>query len=263
MEGIIYDIKKYAIHDGPGIRTTVFLKGCPLDCWWCHNPESRDPNPQSRGAMRPQKKLQLLQSDDHVIGKKVSVDEVMTEIRKDAIFYDQSGGGVTFSGGEPLYQADFLKALLMASKKDHFHTSVDTTGYADYSAFQKIASLVDLFLYDIKLINDQMHKKYTGVSNQLINENLLKLSENGSEILIRIPLIPGITDTEQNLDEIIEFLLNKTSLKRVELLEYNRIGESKYERLNMINRIGNLKVQSHEEIEGMKAKFKTAGLEVV
>ena len=166
--GIIYDLKKYAIHDGPGIRTTVFLKGCPLDCWWCHNPESRKNEPQSSGKKNLHKNLALLNSDKNLIGIKVTTNEVMHEIRKDVLFYDESGGGVTFSGGEPLQQTDFLKMLLAECKAEHIHTVVDTSGYVEYKYFEEIRSLTDLFLYDLKFIDDALHLKYTGVSNRLM-----------------------------------------------------------------------------------------------
>ena len=261
--GIIYDIKKYAIHDGPGIRTTVFLKGCPLDCWWCHNPESRNPEPQPRGTMRPVKNLPLLQNDRNLIGNEVTVEQVMEEIRKDTMFYEQSGGGVTFSGGEPLLQFDFLLALLKTAKTEGIHTVVDTTGYASYHHLEQLMPVTDLFLYDIKLLDDALHEKYTGVSNRLILDNLKKLDQAGASILVRVPLIPGITDTEANLKAIARFLLENTSLREIELLPYNNMGEHKYERLKMPNRIGHFGSQSEEELESSKQIFLKEGITVI
>lgn len=260
--GIIYDIKKYAIHDGPGIRTTIFFKGCPLDCWWCHNPESRSRVPEDRRQLRPQKNLTLLARTPELVGTQVSENEVMAEIRKDLVFYDESDGGVTFSGGEPLLQPDFLATLLTQCKDENIHTAVDTSGSVEFDVFEKIMTQVDLFLYDIKLINDQLHQKYTGVSNRLILENLIKLQEKARAIRVRIPLIPGITDTESNLKEIINFLKKKTQLKEVDLLPFNQMGEAKYERLEVDYRIGKLEMQSEAEIERMKDMFRSSGFSV-
>lgn len=263
QKGIIYDIKRYAIHDGPGIRTTVFLKGCPLDCWWCHNPESRDPNPEPRGNMRSVKNLPLLQDNDGWIGKQVHVGEVMEEVMKDRLFFEQSGGGVTFSGGEPLLQFDFLNALLAACKEEEIHTVVDTTGYTSWEHLSAVCAKVDLFLYDLKLMDDVLHKKYTGVSNRLILDNLIQMDRAGCPLLIRVPLIPGITDTEENLSAIARFLKEKTSIRRVELLPYNNMGESKYERLNMPVRTGHLLAQEEIEVQGLKEIFAASGMEIV
>ena len=262
LTGIIYDIKKYAIHDGPGIRTTVFLKGCPLNCWWCHNPESRDPRPQPRGTMRPIKNLPLLQNEQGLIGNEVSVGQVMEEVRKDVVFYEQSGGGVTFSGGEPLLQFDFLMSLLKAAKAESIHTVVDTTGYAPIKQLEALTPIVDLFLYDIKLLDEAMHKKYTGVSNRLILENLKQLDKAGASVLVRIPLIPQITDTETNLRGIARFLTEYTGFREVELLPYNNMGEHKYERLNMRNRIGHFTMQGEEELARIWKTMRINGISV-
>ncbi len=260
--GLIYDIKKYAIHDGPGIRTTIFLKGCPLDCWWCHNPESRSREPQSRKNLRPQKSIAMFANIPQLVGVRVSTAAVMEEIRKDVLFYDQSGGGVTFSGGEPLLQADFLKSMLKICRHENIHTAVDTSGYVDFSAFEKVLGFTDVFLYDIKLMDDALHRKFTGVSNRLILENLIKLQEKNVTLRVRIPLIPAITDTELNLKAIISFLKNETQYKEIDLLPFNQMGESKYERLDMEYRTGPLKMQSTEEIEEMKALFQKEGFRV-
>jgi len=260
--GIIYDIKKYAIHDGPGIRTTVFFKGCPLECWWCHNPESRLRVPENRRQLRPQKNLPLLAHTHEMVGKQVSSNDVMAEIRKDLVFYDESGGGVTFSGGEPLLQPDFLGTILTHCNDENIHTAVDTSGSVAFEVFEKILDKVDLFLYDIKLINNKVHQKYTGISNRLILENLIKLQEKARAVWVRIPLIPGLTDTKSNLNEIINFLKNETQLREVDPLPYNQMGESKYERLEVDYRMGRLKMQSVEQIEKMKDLFRAAGFMV-
>ncbi|MGD9900272.1 MAG: glycyl-radical enzyme activating protein [Calditrichaceae bacterium] len=259
--GIIFDIKKYAIHDGPGIRTTVFLKGCPLDCHWCHNPESRDLQPEPGGSSRPRNASSLLFSPDNLIGREVTVDEVMREIEKDIIFYDESGGGVTFSGGEPLIQTEFLFDLLKACKKKGIHTAVDTSGHAKFELFEQIIPYTDLFLYDIKLIDDTAHIKYTGVSNELILKNARRISKNGVNMSIRIPLIPEITDTESNITEIIGFISTLEKINTIDLLPYNAIAESKYHRLGKDFRNGNRQVQSKEKIEHLRELFINHGFE--
>ncbi len=262
VSGYIYDLKKYAIHDGPGIRTTVFLKGCPLDCWWCHNPESRDPKPEPRGNMRPIKNLPLLEGNGHSIGAKVSVAALMQEIRKDVLFFDESGGGVTFSGGEPLMQPEFLIALLRTCKTEGIHTVVDTSGYIPFRVIKETAPWTDLFLYDIKLMDESLHKKYTGVSNRRILDNLLQMDQGGYPLLIRIPLIPGFTDTDGNLEAIRNFLLEKTRIRDVELLPYNSMGESKYERLGLDYRPGKHAMPAEEEMATKRAFFREKGFRV-
>ncbi len=259
ISGIIYDIKKYAIHDGPGIRTTVFMKGCPLDCWWCHNPESRDPNPQPRGKMRPVKNLPLLDNENNLIGTRVTTEAVLAEIRKDILFFDESGGGVTFSGGEPLLQPRFLQALLKACKLEGIHTVVDTTGFAPFKSIEMLAPYVDLFLYDIKLLDDTLHRKYIGVSNNRIIENLLKMENAGYPLHIRIPLIPEFTDSKENLESIALFLKERTRIRSVELLPYNSIGESKYERLGLDFRPGKHAMQTEAELERKQDLFRAMG----
>ncbi|MFX1514452.1 MAG: 4Fe-4S cluster-binding domain-containing protein, partial [Promethearchaeota archaeon] len=169
-KGIIFDVKKYAIHDGPGIRTTVFFKGCPLRCWWCHNPEGQKEGLETIIKTQIDKNT-LSDNQEETIGREVSVVEVITEIEKDQLFYDESGGGVTFSGGEPLMQPAFLNALLDACKEKELTTTLDTCGYASWNILKKIKDKIDLFLYDIKIIDNKEHQKYTGVSNNQILSN--------------------------------------------------------------------------------------------
>ena len=249
MTGMIFDIKRYAIHDGPGIRSTVFFKGCPLNCWWCHNPEglkSRSQifkpssNVRRSGPVKLRKKV--------VIGEELSVGNVMKEIGKDEIFYNQSGGGATFSGGEPMAQVDFLEALLRECRKSNIHTALDTSGYASPDDFRRIAGLVDMVLYDIKLMDDDLHEKYTGVSNSIILENLMRLASRGKEVRIRIPAIPGITDTEKNLKEIADFLTSLKNIREIDILPYNRLAEDKCARYNLKFLPGRLEVLTDEEL---------------
>lgn len=263
MKGIIFDLKKYAIHDGPGIRTTVFFKGCPLNCWWCHNPESRSMHPESMTTNQRSKASSSSSSPvTEIIGREAKVDEIMKEIVKDTIYYDESGGGVTFSGGEPLLQADFLKALLMASKDLEIHTAVDTCGHVPYPSFEKINDYVDLYLYDIKMIDENEHIRFTGVSNDLILNNLERLLRAGKQLDIRIPLIPGITDTDENIARIIRYLKDLNKPLKVHLLPYNKIGEAKYERFSITRRIGMLETQKEHEIEILRNTFEEAGINV-
>ena len=231
--GIIFDIKKFAIHDGPGIRTTVFFKGCSLDCWWCHNPESRNPEPESRQVRFSRGAHGDSRMKDTTIGCTVTVEELIAEILQDEIFYDQSGGGVTISGGEPLMQVEFLKALLDRCHHLSIHTAVDTSGYAAWNDFEQIYDLVDLFLYDLKIMDETDHKKYIGVSNRRILSNLARLTERGDKVIVRIPMIPDITDTQDNLEAIAVFLSSLPNVHFISLLPYNKLGEDKIERFEM------------------------------
>ncbi len=261
--GIVFDIIKYSVHDGPGIRTTVFLKGCPLDCIWCHNPESKKLEPETTTKITRNKVLKLSYSETKdVVGREVTVDEIINEVFKDRMFYEQSGGGVTFSGGEPLMQPKFLKELLLKCKEQDIHTAVDTSGYASKEAFELIIPYTDLFLFDLKIISETEHKKYTGVSNKLILRNLIFLSEAAKKIRIRIPLIPEITDTETNLGQIAEFLSKLKNIFNVDLLPYNELSEGKNKKFNSKAQLENLKMQSDESLDKIKKTFEPLGVEI-
>ncbi|MFC2134228.1 glycyl-radical enzyme activating protein [Bacteroidota bacterium] len=255
-KGIVFDLKKFAIHDGPGIRTTIFMKGCPLQCIWCHNPESQKLDPEVIVKVNRRKTLDLSYSETKdVIGREVTVEEIMSEVKKDIDYYDQSGGGVTFSGGEPMMQPEFLNALLIECKKLEINTAVDTCGHAAYESFEIIIDKVDTFLYDLKLMDNEEHVKYTGVGNKIILENLNRLASNGKNIKIRIPIIPGITDTEKNLQKMIKFLKVLNTVNDVSLLKYNKLGEGKEEKLNMVQRLKNVESPSDERMEELKLLF--------
>ena len=263
QQGTIFDIKKFAIHDGPGLRTTVFFKGCPLDCWWCHNPESRSPEIQTLAVQGRRTET----GDDkppptEVIGRTVSVAQVMEEIGKDTIFYDESGGGVTLSGGEPMMQPDFAAALLQACKDMGITTTLDTSGFAPAADFKKVDPFVDLFLYDLKLMDDRKHRQYTGVSNGPILDNLIALSERGKTVVIRVPLVPGITDTEDNLDSMIEFLAPLERIRRVSLLPYNKLAEDKCRRFDIASKQGTLPTQTDAELRQIRVRFASCGYDV-
>ena len=251
QKGVIFDIKKYALHDGPGIRTTVFLKGCPLNCWWCHNPEGQNPEPEKIWNHQNTQK--------EIIGREVSVDEVIAEIEKDLIFYDESGGGVTFSGGEPLMQPDFLEHLLIACQERELSTSLDTCGFAPWKTMQKIKDSVDLFLYDLKMIDDEEHQKFTGVSVLPILSNLKKLDAEAKNIIIRFPVITGITETEENINQLVEWISELEFTKEINLLPFHKIGFSKYSKLNRENKLLNLNPPSQERLDQILKIFSSSG----
>ena len=261
QSGIVFNLQRYSVHDGPGIRMTVFLKGCPLSCWWCHNPESQQIQPETI------KKNLKLDSDTQIceaetIGKTMTVSEVMREIKKEVIFFDESGGGVTFSGGEPLMQPQFLKAVLEQCREQEIHTALDTTGYASAETFQSIIDHVQLFLYDLKLIDDRAHRQYTGVSNKFPLDNLQRLAERGKNIWIRFPVIPTVTDTEENIKDVLHIVTHLKGIQQVNLLPYHRIADGKYQKLHQENRMGEIEPPSDERMEALQYQFEQHGLKV-
>lgn len=214
-QGLIFDIKEFAINDGPGIRLTVFMKGCPLRCKWCHNPEGISFSPQYNSKTKK------------TVGKELTVDKLVQKIRTFKDVYDLSGGGVTFSGGEPTWQPDFL--CQVACLLPDIHKTLDTCGYCDSETFKKLINLFDLIYFDLKLINNEEHKKYTEVSNEQILENLKILSETQIPYHIRIPLIPTVTDTQDNLNAIRDIILSlHNKPQRVDPLPYNICAGGKY-----------------------------------
>jgi len=254
LTGTIFRIKKYALHDGPGIRTTVFFKGCPLNCWWCHNPEGLKPEPETMGGP-----VRAETAGTQTIGKAVTVDELLAEIDKDVIFYDESGGGVTFSGGEPLLQAAFLEALIEACKTRDLHTTLDTTGYAPPEIFSAVAAKSDLIFYDLKIMDNEQHVKFTGVSNELILNNLINVAGSGKPIHIRFPLIPGMTDSPDNVHDMAQFVKSLVSIEQVDLLPFHRTAEGKYQRLGADNRMGGVSPPSDEQVQRIKRELETYG----
>jgi pyruvate formate lyase activating enzyme len=265
-KGLIFDIRRFTVHDGPGIRTTVFFKGCPLSCWWCHNPESQSVHPEKsvKSFVLDGKKFKMQET----IGKWMDIDEVMRELRLDRIFYEESSGGVTFSGGEPLLQHKFLLGLLKECKSNNLHTVVDTSGYASPQIINEVLPFTDLFLYDLKLMDEKDHIRFTGVSNKLILENLVTLISEEKQVIIRIPIIPGITDTIKNIRDIKDFLshLSKGNgsnpLIRISLLPYHSIGKNKYTRLHIENKTEHLKDISMDSLMPLKKEFEMQGFAV-
>jgi len=244
LQGTLFNIKRFALHDGPGIRTTVFLKGCPQKCWWCHNPECFNPG-ISNG-----------------IGKQVTVNDVLREIEKEIIFYDESGGGVTFSGGEPAAQTEFLDALLDKCREKDIHIALDTTGCVPPPAFNSIVDKIDLFLYDLKILNEKDHIKYTGMSNKYTLENLETLSRRRKNVIVRFPMIPGITDTEENIREISVFVSGLNGIRGLDVLPYYKTAAPKYARLKIENRMTGVKPPSGERVKAVITKFESYGLKV-
>jgi pyruvate formate lyase activating enzyme len=254
--GIIFNILRFAIFDGPGIRTTVFFKGCPLRCWWCHNPESHEMLPEKIEGCNLRRGFdQTFSIPKDEIGKEISVDELIQEIIKDKIFFEESGGGVTFSGGEPLMQPDFLIECLKECKNQDIHTIVDTSGYSSLEIINRVSEHTDMFLYDLKLMNDEDHQKYIGVSNQDILRNLTEINQLGKKIIIRIPIVPDITDAKENLFAIRGFISYLSNLIEVNLLPYNRIGEGKYKKYGKENKMNDTHSPGTKSLEEVKQLF--------
>lgn len=261
MKGIVFDIKHCAVHDGPGLRTTVFLKGCPLNCWWCQNPESIEHYPEEIESIKKVGNRAFRETD--TIGRYLSVDEVWSEVQKDLVFYEESGGGVTFSGGEPLYQIDFLQNLLMKAKSCGVHSAVDTTGFTSRINFDSILPFTDLFLYDIKHLDDALHKKYTGVSNRIILQNLESIIAHNKEVIIRFPLIPDFNDSKEYIEDFIGFLsAYQASISSVHILPYHENAEHKYKKLKMPFKMSGAKSFYDEELSVYKERFQSNGFNV-
>lgn len=294
MKANIFNIQRFSIHDGPGIRTTVFFKGCPLKCTWCHNPESQN---SEREILYDKSKCTLcgkcikacknnaieiknnilttnmdkctfkgdctvccINSARQVAGKEYTVDEVVEEVLKDRVFYKNSKGGVTLSGGEPLIYADFVEELLKKLKKENIHTAVDTCGYGDFEVLERISKYTDLFLYDLKLMDDDKHILYTGLSNAVIIDNLIRLSKIHKNINLRLPLIEGINADEDNMIRILKFIKD-TNVKKINLLPYHDIGRHKYEKLSRPYS-ENMKRPADEKLKRFKEIFEKEGYKV-
>ena len=217
-KGIVFDIQQGGLHDGHGIRTVVFLKGCPLRCVWCHNAESIGPGIQA-DLKKPGKKF----------GREMSVADVMDIVEKDIAFYEASGGGLTLSGGEPMLQFDFTAALLMAAKERGIHTCLDTCGYVSKNQYRRIDSLVDLFYYDYKATDPENHESWTGVPPRQILDNLRMLYERGAEIVLRCPIVPGLNATDEHF-RTIAALANEMSKLIINILPYHNMGRDKWAR---------------------------------
>lgn len=253
-KGIVFDIQRFSLHDGPGIRTTVFFKGCPLRCIWCHNPESWLMQPEwmtgkDEVGYRPK-----------LTGREMSVAEVMEEVRADKSYYLNSGGGLTVSGGEPMLQLDFLAYLLEEAGREGIHTCVETSGFSERENFAKIKEVVDLFLFDIKYLDEEGHEKYVGVSNRTILHNLDYLYKEGTRILLRCPVIPGINDTDVHIEGIAALTEKYPGLEGVEIMPYHDMGKGKWEQLGRKYALPDLKTMETEQKERLLERFQTAGV---
>lgn len=265
MNGSIFNIQKFCINDGPGIRTTVFVKGCPLNCAWCHNPESKSAKPEllysenkcigcGACAVACKSGAHLFDNGSHTIdrecctvcgacadvcptgaleisGYEKSVEDAIAEVMKDKIFYDNSGGGMTVSGGEPMAQFNYTKSLLTLAKEKGLNTAIETCGFAPTERYAEILPLVDLFLFDWKITNPELHKQYTGVDNALIEKNLRYISDNGGKIVLRCPIIPTVNDTEEHFSGIARLANELEGVLSVDIEPYHPLGIGKAERL--------------------------------
>ena len=274
-KAILFDIERNSFVDGPGIRTTVFFKGCNLKCAWCHNPESQNPKremlfykdkcvgcgkckekcPNSLEKCDFCEKCTIFcpQNAREICGKEYTAEELLKVILKDKAFYDASGGGVTFSGGECMLQVDFLEEILRLCKENGIHTAVDTAGHVSFEAFERVLPYTDLFLYDVKCMDNEKHKKFIGVSNERILENLKRLLERGACVLIRIPVIPSVNDSEAEMEAIAAFLRSAGNPQGVELLPYHRMGEHKYTALGKEAAL--FEVPSEEKMTALRKIF--------
>jgi len=292
--GLLFDIMRYALHDGPGIRTTVFFKGCPLSCWWCHNPEGQSPKPnlmffenrclgcgdcikacphgaimRLNGAIHTTSACEVCgvcadkcpSGARKVAGRWMSVSEVMREIERDLVFWDESGGGVTFSGGEPLAQPRFLDSLLDSCREKSIHTVVETCGLTNKDVLLELSEKVGVFLYDLKILDPVKHKKYTGAPNDSILANLEALAQRNKPVVVRFPIIPEINDDNENIREMIA-LLSRLRLRRIHLLPYHQTGTEKYKRLGLGFRLQDVKAPPPSLVVTIAGEFERAGFDV-
>ncbi len=262
MKGLIFSVKRYSIHDGPGIRVTFFMKGCPLNCMWCHNPEGISYLPET--VMQTNRVGDREFSKNEEVGKYYTVNSILEILRKEEVFMNQSKGGVTFSGGEPMLQFEFLLDALKACKENGYHTAVDTSGYSSTENYKSIIPFTDLFLFDIKHLDEARHIEFTGVSNIGILDNYRLLLESGKDIVVRIPIIPGFNDHIDHLEKLKHFLIaTKTgSLKKINLLPFHKIGTSKYKKFNIPYRMGNTEPPDKEKMQKLKEFFLETGVKV-
>jgi pyruvate formate lyase activating enzyme len=262
MTGLLFSVKRYSIHDGPGIRVTFFMKGCPLNCKWCHNPEGISPFPVT--VLKTDRVGAMEFSKQEEVGKYYTVENILEILEKEKVFINQSKGGVTFSGGEPMLQTDFLLDALKACKTEGYHTAVDTSGYSSTENFRSIIPFTDLFLFDIKHLDETKHLESTGVSNSGILDNYRLIINSGKDVMIRIPVIPGFNDDQDHLERLRQFITEtKTSrVKKISLLPFHKIGASKYKRFNLPYRMSGIEPPDREKMNRIKELFEETGIKV-
>ncbi len=292
--GIVFNTMRFSIHDGPGIRTTVFLKGCPLRCEWCHNPESQDFRPglmlfpercrscgdcvaacPRRGIGDPAEGLKIPEECDacgscaeacvagarELAGRRTTVAELMNELKRDVVFFDESRGGVTVSGGEPMAQPVFTRGLLAACRELGIHTALDTCGYAAPEVFARVSALASLVLFDLKAMDSETHVRFTGVPNESIHENLRALARTGKPVIVRFPLIPGVNDSTEELSALSSFV-RSCGLSRLDVLPYHGIGAGKRARMGGNRLAGVFSEHPSERIGEVAGLLQQAGLNV-
>ena len=297
LEGIIFDIQRFSINDGPGIRTTVFLKGCPLDCLWCHNPESKSFKTEiafdkkrciycGKCEVVCKNNVHKVTQNEHIVnysncnscrdcigscqtqalsifGSKISVEEVLDIVIKDKSYYDNSGGGLTISGGEPMSQFEFTYELAKKAKEMSINVAIETCGFGKNEDFEKIAEYVDLFLFDYKATGNELHKRLTGVDRSLIDVNLDLLNMLNSTIILRCPIIPGYNLSEEHLKNIAIIARGHDCIKRVELLPYHNLGSGKAKQIGKEYSMQKANIPKDEEVEAWIDQIKQFGYEKV
>ncbi len=262
MKGLIFSVKRYSIHDGPGIRVTFFMKGCPLSCWWCHNPEGISSEPETVDQTEKVGDKEFVKKE--LAGRYYTAEEILEIVEKEKIFISESKGGVTFSGGEPLLQPGFLLEALKRCKAEGYHTAVDTSGYSQAENYRAVIPYTDLFLFDIKHLDPVKHLQYTGVSNELILTNLQLILDSQKDVWIRVPVIPGINDDSAHLDMLRSLFMKIkcSNLKKINLLPYHKIGSSKYKKFSIPYRMNGVESPSPERMKELKKYFEETGLKI-
>lgn len=293
--GTVFDIQPYSINDGPGIRTTIFFKGCSLRCLWCSNPESQAPWPEllyfedrcgrcyrcveacptrattigDGGALNIDRKVCRAcgkcaevcpNGARSIVGKEMTVEDVLAVVKRDSLFFRNSGGGVTLSGGEPAFQPDFALALLQQSRKNGIHTAVETCGYAETAALERLLESVDMVLFDIKHMDPEAHRRLTAADNALILENLKMAATSGADVVVRMPLIPGCNTSPENIRAAGQYV-SALGIKRVDVVPYHKLGVSKYARLGRVYQLGHLDALAVGEVDGTMNILRSYGLE--
>ena len=295
MAGTTFNILRYTVDDGPGLRSTVFLKGCPLKCPWCANPESQHPYPEvsfrpamcigcGRCAMScPEQAIKIVEGKALIdrdkcrrcmtcvdaclntamvrMGDEKTVDDVWKVVRRDRDYYEESGGGVTASGGEPLAQADFVVEIFSKLHEEGIHTCLDTTGFASKETLDKVLPLTDLVLFDLKHMDSKKHEEVVGVPTEPIHENLRRIVDAGVEVTIRIPYIPGFNDDDENMKATAEFVKEVAPNSKVNILPYHEYGRNKYESVGMEYAMPPTEKPSEEQLAHSKEFFTQLGLE--